>query len=153
MARPINAGGLALIRQFEGCRLAAYQDERGVWSIGYGHTRGVSHGQQITQEQAEQLFAQDVEMKSAAVDTATFDVPTTDNQYAALCSLAFNIGTGNFAQSTTLRLHRAGNYQDAGDALLMWDEITIDGVRQKDAGLLQRRQAERALYLTPDTVS
>jgi lysozyme len=149
MTRPINDAGMALIEQFEGCRLDAYQDQNGVWTIGRGHTRGVKAGDICTQEQADQWFAQDCAMKSAAVDTSTFDVPTTDNQYAALCSLCFNIGTGNFAQSTALKLHRAQEYQPAATAFLMWCEITVDGVRQKDAGLVARRQAERALYLTP----
>ncbi len=52
--------GLALIRQFEGLRLAAYQDSVGVWTIGYGTTRGVKAGQAITAEQAEELLRADV---------------------------------------------------------------------------------------------
>ena len=58
--RKIGQAGLALIKQFEGCRLAAYQCSAGVWTIGYGHTAGVHKGMKITQAQAEEYLKHDV---------------------------------------------------------------------------------------------
>lgn len=52
--RKIGQAGLKLIMQFEGCRLTAYQCAAGVWTIGYGHTAGVTQGMTITQAQAEE---------------------------------------------------------------------------------------------------
>ena len=58
--RKIGQAGLALIKQFEGCRLAAYQCSAGAWTIGYGHTAGVHKGMKITQAQADEYLKQDI---------------------------------------------------------------------------------------------
>jgi lysozyme len=146
--RTINDAGLDLIKHFEGCRLTAYQDVAGIWTIGYGHTAGVSEGLVFTQAQADQALLDDLTDAEAAVDSAVQDVPTTDNQFAAMVSLCYNIGAGNFADSTVLREHRAGRTQQAANAFLLWNKATIDGVLQVVTGLTNRREAERTLYLT-----
>jgi lysozyme len=146
--RTINDAGLDLIKHFEGCRLTAYQDVAGIWTIGYGHTAGVSEGLVFTQAQADQALLDDLTDAEAAVDSAVQDVATTDNQFAAMVSLCYNIGAGNFADSTVLREHRAGRTQQAADAFLLWNKATIDGVLQVVTGLTNRREAERTLYLT-----
>ena len=146
--RTINDAGLDLIKHFEGCRLTAYQDVAGIWTIGYGHTAGVSEGLVFTQAQADQALLDDLTDAEAAVDSAVQDVPTTDNQFAAMVSLCYNIGAGNFADSTVLREHRTGRTQQAANAFLLWNKATIDGVLQVVTGLTNRREAERTLYLT-----
>jgi lysozyme len=146
--RTINDAGLDLIKHFEGCRLTAYQDVAGIWTIGYGHTAGVSEGLVFTQAQADQALLDDLTDAEAAVDSAVQDVATTDNQFAAMVSLCYNIGAGNFADSTVLREHRAGRTQQAANAFLLWNKATIDGVLQVVTGLTDRREAERTLYLT-----
>jgi lysozyme len=149
MARQIGDSGLELIKQFEGCRLTAYQDVVGIWTIGYGHIAGVSEGMQITEEEADELLREDLASAEEAVDAETQDVATTDNQFGAMVSLCFNIGAGNFRSSSMLRDHRAGNLPAAADDFLKWDKARVNGMLEVVQGLLNRRKAERELYLTP----
>jgi lysozyme len=65
-----------------------------------------------------------------------------------MVSLAFNIGAAGYRSSTVLRRHRAGAYRAAADAFLLWDKAHVDGQLVTVAGLLNRRKAEMALYLT-----
>ena len=83
MARQINDAGLKLIESFEGLRLDAYTDVAGIWTIGYGHIRGVGPGMTITQDQATAFLRQDLGQAEASVDAATSSVETDDNQFAA----------------------------------------------------------------------
>nr|DAI37636.1 MAG TPA: Lysozyme [Bacteriophage sp.] len=93
--RKIGQAGLNLIKQFEGCRLTAYQCAAGVWTIGYGHTSGVKKGMTITQAQADAYLKQDCEKFEKYVNSAAY-VPITEslnqNQFDALVSFAFNLG-------------------------------------------------------------
>jgi len=148
MAREINAAGLNLIKTWEGCRLEAYQDVAGIWTIGYGHIKGVTRGMKITQAQADDTLADDLASSRQAVDTSTSDVPTTDNQFAAMVALSFNIGSANFRGSSVLREHRAGHFADAAQAFLMWNKSHVNGELTVVDGLTKRRNAERTLYLT-----
>jgi lysozyme len=148
MSRTINQAGLEMIKQFEGCELTAYQDVAGIWTIGYGHTLGVTAGMVYTQAQADEALASDLLSTETFVDNAVSAVNTTDNQFAAMVSLTYNIGVGNFASSTVLREHLAGQTQKAADAFLLWNKATINGVLQVVQGLVNRRTAERTLYLT-----
>jgi lysozyme len=149
MARAINAAGLSLIEESEGCELTAYQDQAGVWTIGYGHTGiDVRPGMTIDQVTAELDLAADIGAACAAVDGATKGA-ATDNQFAAFVSLAYNIGSNAFRGSTALRRHLAGDYEGAADAILWWDKAHQDGQLVTVPGLFNRRNAERTLYLTP----
>jgi len=145
--RTINAAGLAVIEQYEGLRLDAYRCPAGIWTIGYGHTRGVHPGMIITQEQAQQALQDDLLTAQGTVENAVGNAATTDNQFAAMVSLCFNIGSANFRTSTVLREHCVGSYPTAGNAFLSWNEATVDGVLRPLGGLTNRRTAERALYL------
>lgn len=150
LTRSINAAGLALVQRNEGTKLIAYQDVAGIWTIGTGHTP--SHqGQVITMAQANALLLADTAHAAAAVDGATRDVATTDNQFSAMVSLAFNIGTGAFKGSSVLRYHRAKQYQAAADAFLRWNKAHVDGALVTVKGLTRRREEERALYLGDQT--
>ena len=149
MARQINTAGLDLIASSEGRRLEAYQDVAGIWTIGYGHIGGVQPGMTIDANQAMAFLRQDLSQAEAAVDAATSSVATDENQFAAMVSLCFNIGSGNFRTSSVLRLHLAGTPAEAADAFLLWDQAHVDGQLQVVQGLLNRRQRERDLYLAP----
>jgi len=148
MARVINDEGLALIKHFEGLRLDAYQDVAGIWTIGYGHTRGVTPGMQLSADQAEQALKDDLYGAENVVDTAVAGAATTDDQFAAMVALCFNIGSANYRASTVLRQHIAGQFQAAADAFLMWNKAHVGGVLRVVDGLTARRTAERALYLS-----
>ncbi len=147
--RRIHAAGLNLIKSHEGCRLTAYRDVAGVWTIGYGSTGPhVRAGLTITQEQADALLRQDVGRFASGVERLLAGAPTTGNQFSAMVSLAYNIGLGAFARSTVLRQHRAGHRLRAAAAFLLW----IKGGRPRRSlrGLIRRRSAERTLYLAED---
>jgi len=137
--------GLELIRQNEGIRLNAYRDVVGVWTIGYGDTGpDVHEGMRITQAQADQMLADRLAREfEPGVWAAIGDAPTTQSQFDAMVSLAYNIGVGVFGRSSVARMHRAGNYASAAAAFAWWN---IAGGRVFP-GLARRRAEEAALYL------
>lgn len=134
--------GLHLTEQFEGCRLVAYQDQVGVWTIGYGHTAGVYDGMTCTQEQAEKWLRHDVEDAEKAVNDFV-KVPLSQKQFDALVDFVFNLGTGSFAKSTLLKLLNASNFKYAALEFERWNRA--GGIVR--AGLTRRRLAEKDLFL------
>ena len=141
----VSKRGLALIQQFEGLRLDAYLDSAGAPTIGYGSTRGVQMGDEITEAQATELLAADVERHADGVRKHV-DVPLTQGQFDSLVSLCFNIGVGALSRSTLLRKLNAGDYQGAAQEFLRW---TYAGGKEL-RGLVRRREAERAMFLEPE---
>ena len=87
--------GLELIMSFEGCRLAAYQDAGGVWTIGYGHTGDVKPNTAITKQQAELYLIYDLTNKEKYVNSYDNIYHFTQNQFDALVSFCYNAGQGN----------------------------------------------------------
>lgn len=145
----INAAGLELIKSFEELRLEAYQDIRGIWTIGWGHIRTAREGMVITEAEAEALLREDLAAAEEAVSRLV-TVPITHNAFSALVSLTFNIGAGAFEGSTVLKRLNRRNYKGAANAFLMWNRATIGGRKIIVRGLVRRRGAERALMLLPD---
>jgi lysozyme len=142
--RHINERGLELIKSFEGLRLDAYRCSAGVLTVGWGSTGPhVKEGMTITLEEAETLLKSDLARFERGVEAMTEGVPTTDDQFAAMVSLSFNIGLGNFHGSTVLKRHKLGNRLGAANAFLMWNKVKGSVLK----GLMRRREAERALYL------
>jgi lysozyme len=151
MTRQVNPRTVALITKYEGCRLTAYKDPSGVWTIGFGHTGpDVHEGDTITEERATELLRADLAQFEAVVEAETRDIPTTDDQFGAMVSLAYNIGAEAFRDSSVLRLHRAGDTKGAADAFLLWNKIRSNGTFVVVPGLTRRRMEERALYLSED---
>lgn len=150
-----SKSGLQLTEQFEGCRLTAYQDSVGVWTIGYGHTGpDVYKGLTITQEQAEALLTKDIAKAAAAVnrlvtldragDPDTDGLPDlTQEEFDALVDFTFNLGAGNLASSTLLKKLNAGDIEGAAAEFPKW----VHAGGKVLAGLVKRRDAERALFL------
>lgn len=139
----INALGLHLIETFEGCKLTAYQDVGGIYTIGYGSTRDVKPGMVITQQEADLRLVEDLIPAENAVDKFV-KVPLNNNQYAALVAFVFNVGTGNFKTSTLLKKLNAKDYKGAADQFLRWNKVKGQIIK----GLTRRREAERELFLT-----
>lgn len=136
----ISETGLNLIKSFEGCRLTAYTDAAGVWTIGWGHTGDVHAGQTITQAEADTLLAHDLEKYEAKVDKYNGTYDWNQNEFDALVSFAYNIGsidqlTANGTRSRDVIADKILEYNKAGGRVL--------------AGLTKRRAAERGLFLTP----
>jgi lysozyme len=142
-----SKNGLHLTEQFEGCRLTAYPDPAtggDPWTIGYGHTGSDVHqGLTITQEQAEELLAQDVK-KAAANVNSHVTTQITQEEFDALVDFAFNCGCGNLDSSTLLKKLNAGDHEGAAQEFLKWD---MAGGHHM-AGLLRRRQAEATLFIS-----
>ena len=133
-----SQSGLHLTEQFESCRLVAYQDVRGVWTIGWGHTGpDVYGGLIITQDQADAWLLQDVQNAVNHVNSLV-TVQLTQPEFDALVDFCFNVGCGAFAGSTMLKLLNAGDYAGAADQFERWDKSG----GQVIAGLLRRRQTE-----------
>jgi len=144
--RMINTETLALIKQWEGCRLTAYKDVAGIWTIGYGHTRTAKQGMVISQVDADNLLRLDLEEFEEAVSNLV-KVGLTDNQFGALVSFAFNVGVGAFSRSTLLRKLNAGEYGAVPAELMKWDKARVGGKLQPVQGLANRRAAEAGLWV------
>ena len=91
----VSDEGIKLIQKFEGCRLEAYKDPIGVWTIGYGHTSGVKPGMTITQSVATELLKKDLVKAELAVAKYDNKYHWKQNEYDALVSFAYNIGSIN----------------------------------------------------------
>lgn len=149
MPREINKAGYELIKEFEGKELVSYLCPAGVWTIGYGHTGPeVREGIYISDKRADELLGKDLDWAETAVQKAC--PATTDNEFAALVSLCFNIGAAGFAKSTVARLHNKEDKLGAARAFSMWNKATVGGQLQPLLGLTRRRNSEAELYLTPD---
>ena len=137
--------GIALIIEFEGLRLKAYQCPGGVWTIGYGHTAGVKPGMVITEAQAEEYLKANLIAFERYLNG--LGLALNQNQFDALISFIYNVGTGNFSNSTLLRKVSA-NPQDNSimDEFLRW----VYSKGRVLPGLQRRRLAEMKLYFSND---
>lgn len=138
----VSKTGIELIKQFEGCKLKAYKDSKGVLTIGYGHTKNVKSGQTITQEEANALLLEDVEKFDAHVSyyDSTYNYKFNQNEHDALTSFAFNIGS--------LRgLTNGGKRTKYQIAQKIQAYVHCGGVKLN--GLVKRRKAEYDLFVTP----
>lgn len=149
MPWPIPLAGVALIAESEGCALVAYKCPAGVWTCGWGETAGVGPKTRWTQAYADQRFCDSLSERTEAV-RALVTVETSDNQLAALVSLAYNIGNAALAKSSALKAHNRGDFPAAARAFGLWNNATVGGALTVLPGLVTRRAREAALYLTPD---
>jgi lysozyme len=147
----VSPNGRALIERNEGLQLEAYADPAtggDPWTIGYGDTGpDVVSGLVITKEEADRRLSDRLEREfGATVNAVIGTVPTTQNQFDAMVSLAYNIGAKGFRGSTVAHEHVLEHQVAAADAFLNWTRAN----GQVLDGLVRRRNEERALYLTPD---
>lgn len=140
--------GISLIKEFEGCRLTAYQDSVGVWTIGYGWTQPVDGkpiraGMTINQETAERLLKTGLVSYEADV-SKMLKVGVSQCQFDALVSFCYNLGAKSLSSSTLMRKLNAGDVNGAADEFLRWNKAGGNVL----AGLTRRREAERSLFLS-----
>ena len=134
--------GLQLIKDFEGLRLAAYKCPAGVWTIGYGHTKGVKQGQVIDQMRADDMLIEDIAPIERLLNS--IGINFRQEQFDALCSWIFNLGVGNFSHSTMIvRIGTNASDIEITDQLVRW--IKAGGKPLK--GLKRRRIAEANMFL------
>lgn len=172
----LNQAGIDLIKRYESCRLAAYPDPASPlgqqillplnarkpgwqslsgapWTIGWGTTgvdtyttppSPIGPTTVWTQEQADARFKKDLELFSNGVKLL-LKVDVSENQFSALVSFAYNCGLGSLKGSTLLQLVNRGKYTQAADEFLKWNKAKGKVLR----GLVERRETERRLFLTP----
>jgi len=148
----LSERGEALIKSFESCRLRAYLDGGGKWTIAWGHTNGVKQGDTCTQEEADALFDAEIVIYEDGVNSLV-KAPINQNEFDALVSFAYNVGldidTDDVAEglgdSTLLKKLNKWDYDGAAAEFPKWNKDNGMVV----AGLTRRRKAEQALFLEP----
>ena len=138
----IGSKGLELIKHFEGCELEAYKCPAGVWTIGYGHIKGVQEGMKITEMQAEEMLQSELIEYEGYINDLV-EVELNQNQFDAMVSWVYNLGGGNLRASTLLKVLNAGNYAGVPEQMLRWNKA---GGKVLE-GLTRRRQAEADLFV------
>ena len=141
---------LDIIRFFEAsnkCRLKAYLDTGGVPTIGWGTTaypngKKVKLGDTCTEDEANQWLSHDVKDSVASINRLV-KVQISQPMFDALVSFVYNLGTGQFAKSTLLKLINSSNFTDAADQFPRW---RFDNGKEQ-AGLSKRRAAEQKLFM------
>ena len=143
-----NDAAINILKSHEGLALDAYP-EADHWLIGYGHKGDEVHGgMSISAQTAERYLRKDLRTSEDFIRSVVL-VPLNENEFSALVILSYNIGTGAFRNSTVLRLLNEGERKAAADAFLMWNKIKRNGELTVSAQLASRREAERALFLSP----
>lgn len=145
----ISKKGIQHIKDWEQLRLNAYQDVKGVWTIGYGHTGTARKGMSISEPIAEHLLSQDLAWAEDAVNEGV-KVDINQNQFDALVSFVFNVGRRAFLDSTLLRKLNNRNFEDIPFEFSRW----VYSGGKKYVGLANRRASEAELFTTPvDTIA
>ena len=144
----VSAPLLAFVLAWEGLRDKPYQDmgKSGTWTVCSGNTKDVVIGKTYTADECAALLTKDIEEHGYGA-LRCVQVPINRNQMVALVSFAFNVGVNAFCHSTLVRLLNDGDMQGAADQFHKWSYAEGKHVQ----GLLNRRNAERELFLKPDS--
>ena len=137
----ISSNGIELIKVFEGLELEAYKCAAGVWTIGYGHIKGVHEGMNITEDTANKMLMEELVEYENYIDQAV-TVPLAQCQYDAMVSWVYNLGNGNLTSSTLLKVLNSGDYDGVPAQMMRWNKA---GGKVLE-GLTRRRQAEADMF-------
>ena len=137
----ISQEGIALIKKFEGCKLEAYQDSVGVWTIGYGHTKGVYKGMTISQDDAEEMLEEEMEEYEGYIEEYV-EVPLSQNELDALVCWVYNLGPTNLRNSTLLMVLNQSKFDEVPEQIKRWNKAGGEVLK----GLVRRREAEALLF-------
>ncbi len=138
-----SENGINLIKKFEGLKTKAYKCPAGIWTIGYGHTAGVKSTATCTIEQATNYLKQDVKTAENAIKKYV-KVELNQNQFDALVSFIYNVGSVAFRKSTMLKFINNSHFPLAAGQFDLW----IYSKGEKLEGLVTRRKAEKELFLS-----
>ncbi len=130
---------LADLRRHEGCRLSVYKDSLGVWTIGYGHTKGVTaKTPDISRELADKFLREDLIVAWKECSKVYPDLAKLDQvRQSVLINMCFNLGAAKFSKFVnTLQHVHAGQYKDA--ALHMLESLWARQVGQRATELAKR---------------
>ena len=139
-ALAISAAALVGIANREQFRSVAYQDSGGVWTVGYGETKGVKKGDKTTPERALVQLLTSTEKHADAIRSC-IKVPLYQHEFDAYVSLSYNIGAGAFCRSTLVKKLNAGDYDGACAEIRRWNRVGGKVL----PGLIKRREAEYAM--------
>jgi lysozyme len=137
----ISGEGLSLLKKFEGCELRSYRCSAGVLTIGYGHTKGVTEGMEIDQDEAERMLASEMSEYEGNI-TDNVEVPLSQNQFDSLVCWVYNLGVGNLRSSTLLAVLNKGEYDEVPTQMKRWNKAGGQVLN----GLIRRREAEAAMF-------
>ena len=141
----ISNSGLSLIKRYEGCRLKAYKDSVGVWTIGWGNTSHAKAGMSITQQQAETFLKDDIKPVETLLNG--MGINYTQGQFDSLTSFIFNLGQGNFKSSTMYKYIVARKSDlEITDQMVKWHNAGGKPL----IGLKKRRCDEANMFLGRD---
>jgi|TARA_B110000879_G_scaffold4415_1_gene5864 lysozyme len=133
--------GLQLIKDFEGLELSAYKCAAGVWTIGYGHIKGVQEGMSISEARANEMLNEELTEYENYINKGV-TVPLSQCQFDAMVSWVYNLGNGNLTSSTLLKVLNSGDYAGVPAQMLRWNKAGGKVL----AGLTRRRQAEADMF-------
>ena len=137
----ISKEGIALIKKFEGIELQAYQDSVGVWTIGYGHTKGVKEGDNISLKKAEEMLEEELVEYEGYINNMV-ELGLEQNQFDALVAWVYNLGPTNLRQSTLLKVLNQGLFNEVPYEIKRWNKAGGEVLN----GLVRRREAEALLF-------
>ena len=137
----ISEDGLELIKKFEGCETTAYQDSVGVWTIGFGHTKGVEEGQTCSIEDAESMLADEMDEYEGYINNMV-KVDLQQHEFDALVAWVYNLGPTNLGESTMLKVLNGGQFDRVPDEMNRWTRAGGEILE----GLVRRRQAESLMF-------
>ena len=141
----ISEDGLELIKKFEGCETTAYQDSVGVWTIGFGHTKGVEEGQTCSIEDAESMLANEMDEYEGYINNMV-KVDLQQHEFDALVAWVYNLGPTNLGESTMLKVLNGGQFDRVPDEMNRWTRAGGEILE----GLVRRRQAESLMFQNLD---
>lgn len=147
-----SQNGIEVLKRLEGFRSDAYQDEAGVWTIGYGITKGVKPGDKVTRQKAEE----DLKMHLQLVEhflNRVITAPLNQNQFDALALFVYNVGESKFLNSQTMQIINHRCYEAVPGWMQRWIWVTIKGEKVQSEGLINRRLAESDLWNKPIAAS
>lgn len=130
------------IKPFEGLALKAYKDAIGIWTIGYGYTKGVKKGDKIDIKIAELYLNAEIKVSISSLNRLAI-IPLNENQTIALTDFIYNLGSGAFQRSTLRMKLNRGDFEGAAFEFIRWNKAK--GIQL--TGLTKRRIAERVLFL------
>ena len=121
--------------------MEAYQCPAGVWTIGYGHTKGVQQGDIWSQANADEMLDIELEEFEGYINELV-EVQLEQHQFDALVAWVYNLGAGNLISSTLLIKLNAGGYADVPHEIQRWNKANGEVLE----GLVRRRKAEALLF-------
>jgi GH24 family phage-related lysozyme (muramidase) len=143
--RKMNAAGMRILKECEGLYLNSYKCPAGVWTIGYGCTKGIRPGMTISEAEAEEMLRKELTEFEKGVERILSHIPLNENQFSALVSLTYNCGMEPITEGMTIRRKlEARDYRGAAEGFLLWNK----GGGRVLPGLVKRREMEKKLFLT-----